>query len=404
MASASSPAHSRQELAADNKQALAEFRLEFFGGAEETAPLAEASHTQLVVAGPKPRTIPLADVIAFRRDAAAAERPLRTAELWLSNGDHLFVDILSANDAALSVRWSGFAQRQPWQIPLERVVTLLARSPPSSAARWKLLRSAALEQQRADVAWLVNGDRLAGEFVGFDGQTYQFDNDGNKLSVAREQLQALRLNPDLILANPPLVPRYVLRLSDGSRVTARRFALTPKTLSFQTAFDADAVLPASALMGVQVISDRIVPVSERTPERVDFTPYLGGAKAWVKDRNVLSGPLELRGREFGFGLGVHSRTALTYRLEPGDREFRAVVGIDDCANGSGDAVFSVLVDERRVWESPHVTGTSQPLVVPPIDLRGGKRLTLLVDFGELGDVGDYANWCDPVIVREPPAQ
>src|SRR4029078_4051281 len=99
------------------------------------------------------------------------------------------------------------------------------------------------------------------------------------------------------------------------------------------------------------------------PASVKFTPYVGGDWPWEKDRNIFQGPLQLRGREFATGLGVHSRTALSYAIEPKDREFRAVVGIDDAAEDAGHVIFTVAVDDRTVWTRPGCAATARAACV-----------------------------------------
>jgi hypothetical protein len=43
------------------------------------------------------------------------------------------------------------------------------------------------------------------------------------------------------------------------------------------------------------------------------------------------------------------------------------------------------------------------LDTPELDLRGVKRLTLAVDYADGFDVADRADWCEPILMREPPA-
>ena len=98
---------------------------------------------------------------------------------------------------------------------------------------------------------------------------------------------------------------------------------------------------------------------------------------------------------------MHSRMVVTYELRGNEREFQATVGIDDVAKGAGSVIFAVELDGRRVWTSPELTGQSPAATTEKIDLRGGKQLTLLVEFGELADVSDYADWCDAVLILDP---
>jgi hypothetical protein len=121
----------------------------------------------------------------------------------------------------------------------------------------------------------------------------------------------------------------------------------------------------------------------------------------VRNANVLHGPLSVRGTEFATGIGVHSRSSIYYALQGNERTFRAIVGIDDIAKGAGSVVFAVDLDGRNLWTSPEITGKSAPVALPDIKLQGGKLLTLTVEFGQLADVSDYADWCDAVFICDP---
>jgi hypothetical protein len=67
----------------------------------------------------------------------------------------------------------------------------------------------------------------------------------------------------------------------------------------------------------------------------------------------------------------------------------------------GSVRFVVIVDDRRAWTSDEITGQIAPIEIPPVPLRGAKSLTLFVDFGQMADVSDYANWCDATLIIDP---
>jgi len=46
-----------------------------------------------------------------------------------------------------------------------------------------------------------------------------------------------------------------------------------------------------------------------------------------------------------------------------------------------------------------VTGSSRLLPIGPIDVSGKRQLALVVEYGELADVDDWADWCDAVVIR-----
>ena len=156
--------------------------------------------------------------------------------------------------------------------------------------------------------------------------------------------------------------------------------------------------PADCL-ACHVYGTRVIPLTDREPIETTFVPYFSSQWPVMKNANVLRGPLALRGVTYSTGLGVHSRSLVTYQLDPKDREFRVVVGVDDAAGGQGSVRFGIELDGKRVWDSPELTGKSQPLPIRPISLAGAKKLTLIVDFGANADIADYADWCDAVVIR-----
>ena len=107
------------------------------------------------------------------------------------------------------------------------------------------------------------------------------------------------------------------------------------------------------------------------------------------------------GREFAKGLGMHSRAVVTYSLTKQDRFFTALVGLDDLTTGLGTAMCAVELDGRRVFVAERLSRTTAPQQLPLIDVSQAKRLTLIVDYGELGDSQDHVNWCDAVLLRAP---
>ena len=106
----------------------------------------------------------------------------------------------------------------------------------------------------------------------------------------------------------------------------------------------------------------------------------------------------MRGAEFAKGLGTHSQTSVTYSLDGAYRLFHAVIGIDDSTEGAGHAAIAVVLDGNTLYAADALQGDAPALSIPALDVSGGNRLTLIVDFGQLGDVGDRVDWCDAVLV------
>jgi hypothetical protein len=139
-------------------------------------------------------------------------------------------------------------------------------------------------------------------------------------------------------------------------------------------------------------------LSERKPVDARYVSFLGPSRPFRTDRTVDGHPFQLAGQTFDRGIGTQSRTLLAYRIEPGDRRFQALVGVDERAGPLGSVVFRVLVDGKPRYQSPPLTDRDAPKAID-LDLSGGKFLILATEFGDRGDVRDLADWIEARIIR-----
>ena len=318
----------------------------------------------------------------------------------LANGDRLLLQPVGMFADVLTATWHKIPSKELVELPLETVTAIIFDLPAAMDDRQRLFADLHTLPAGEDIVLLSNGDRVQGEFERLDGAFVQLKSAGGLLKVDRSGVRAIRINPDLTTVPRVTGRRLALALRDGSRFTVRSVALVDRDLKCVTFAKQELRIPVAECVSCRVYGARAIPLADREPAQVTFVPYLSNQWPLVKNANVLRGPLALRGVEYSTGLGVHSRSLVTYELQPTDREFRATVGIDDSANGAGSVRFAIELDGRRVWESPELTGRSQPVSVPPVKLDGAKKLTLIVDFGANADVSDYADWCDAVVVRE----
>ena len=90
----------------------------------------------------------------------------------------------------------------------------------------------------------------------------------------------------------------------------------------------------------------MVYLADRTPAKTVYSPYIGPTRAYRTDRAVDGRPFQLAGQTYDRGIGTQSRTLLAYRIEPGDRRFQALVGVDERAGPLGKRGVPRL-DRRR---------------------------------------------------------
>jgi len=145
-------------------------------------------------------------------------------------------------------------------------------------------------------------------------------------------------------------------------------------------------------------SDRVEFLSDIKPSAQRIEGVLHDPWPVRYDRNVLENPLSIGGRSFERGLGLHSRTQLSYAIGGEFERFAATVGIDDAVRPLGSVVMQVIGDGKTLFDSGALSGVDPPRDIL-VDVSGVKTLTLLVDYGEGLDASDHADWADARLLR-----
>jgi hypothetical protein len=66
----------------------------------------------------------------------------------------------------------------------------------------------------------------------------------------------------------------------------------------------------------------------------------------------------------------------------------------------GSVVFRVLVDQKQErFVSRAMTASTEPKNID-IDISGARLLILEADFGDRGDIRDFADWVEARVIRE----
>ena len=251
-----------------------------------------------------------------------------------------------------------------------------------------------------DLLLLTKGDRLTGELLEIGEGTVTLKATVGETVLERAGIRAIGFNPALTSFPRVAGPQTIVTLRDGSRVTARALRLAEnEVFEIEAAFGATLSLPVTAVSSLRFVGGQGVDLSDLDPLEYRFTPYLSRQWPLERDHNVTGGPLVLNGTEYAKGLGLHSRSEVTYDLAGRFRRFRATAGLDASAGPRGSAVFAIDVDGRRVFTSDPQASADAPLEIGPLDVAGARRLTLIVDYGPFGDVQDHANWVDAMVIK-----
>jgi hypothetical protein len=346
------------------------------------------------------------DVVALRRDDTPPPDFPGGEQLLFVNGDRVAGHAISLEGERLQARLPVLGGDRPAALPLSALSVIWLGTPDGTDDPALLRRRLATGRRARDTVLLRNGDVLEGVLSGLDEKAVQVDVDRKPVSVARAKAAAVALSTDLAT---PLRPRGVyarLVLADGSRVSLAPAACPDgAALAGTTLFDAPVRVPLTQVVSLALYQGRAVYLSDLDARRSEQTPFLDLAWPPVNDGSADRRDLRLGGGTYDKGLGMHGAARVTYDLGGRYRRFEALVGLDDQAGDDqagrqGSARVRVLVDGKE-----HPTGRDRDLTVRDgpvpvrVDVAGARELTLVVDFGDRGDVQDRVDWADARLVK-----
>lgn len=240
-------------------------------------------------------------------------------------------------------------------------------------------------------------DRVEGDVEGIANGKININLAGKSVPLDLSRVQALALAPRP-RGDAPGGLQLGVDLGGGERITGKWVALTPDILTVKPEWGENLDIPVASISRLEVKNGKLVYLSALKPTEVKYTPYLETSLPYKVDRAVSGRPLRLSGKVFNRGLGVHSKTELTYTLDGSYQSFASMVGVDDAVVGGGSVVFRVFGDDKPLFESPIIRG-GDPAVQVKLNLRGVLQLRLEVDYADDGDAGDHADWADARLLR-----
>jgi hypothetical protein len=238
--------------------------------------------------------------------------------------------------------------------------------------------------------------RVPGAFRSLDAETLSLVWEDQEKTVPRSAVYGVVLSG----GNAPGDGRSArILLTDGSRIEGEIRGMDKDHLLLRLPIGAEIVAWGAGVVRIDVLSDRLVFLSDREPEKVEEVPYFNTVWPYRKDRSLDGNPIRLGGKTYEKGLGVHSRCLLTYDLRGEFETFSAVIGIDDETRELGHVVFRVHADGETLFDSGDFAGSDEPRRIT-LDVRDRAKLVLEVDFGKDLDIGDHADWADAHLVRK----
>jgi hypothetical protein len=306
------------------------------------------------------------------------------------------------SDEAVVALWKAYPDLPPVQIPAAAVAGILVSLPENAVETTRAFSQVFGRREKSDSVLLINGDRLAGELKSFDQSALKLSQGGKVVEIELPRVRGIAFSSELSSLPAARGPRIAVTLTDGSQLTGWNASCEGGgPLRFSSVLASSLELPLSAIATIRFLDGRATYLSDLEPTDSRLAPFFGAASQVPPgvDHNAAGGPLIVRGRHYGKGLGTRSGSRVAYQLGAQFRSFQSTASIDDLAERRGSVRFAVELDGVRAWTSALVTGSSRPVAVGPIDVMGKRQLVLIVEYGELADVDDWADWCDAIVIR-----
>jgi hypothetical protein len=320
-----------------------------------------------------------------------------TQAVLLGEGDRLMqASIGEATDTNIEVRSELLGKVE---VPLDGILGLVLTTTGQSGGLESIVDRILLEPRTTEVVWLGNGDRVEGSFLRMDERNIKLQVDQKTLDVDRSGAVAMGFDPKLLNYPRPKAAFLEATLADGTRLGLASARLIEGNIEATTRFGRAVRFPIAEVTRLHARSSSVIYLSERKlADEPRYQSYIGPTRPFRVDRAVDGQPIRLGGETYDRGIGTQSRTLLAYRIEPGDRRFQALIGVDERAGPLGSVVFRVFVDRQERFKSTPLTERDPPQPLD-IDLAGGKILILATEFGDRGNVRDLADWAEARIIR-----
>lgn len=391
-------------IAATTAPATAEILIFRVSGEPVVASTIRMNGAELTVekAGEAARALPLDSILGIDYTSRDPRTKILGARVLLAGGDVVTGRIESGDEfdlrilTATGVLEIAVDDIREVRFPALEQVRRAARAIRPSDESDKLLRS--------------NGkglDVVEGTLISFTPDKVIFAGPVGNYPFDHAEVASVLLIDDGGMAAPETPGSYVqVHLVDGSRYTGALAAMTTDKLSVETSKLGRLEIPAGLVTSVGFYRESFVYLSDLEPVEVQQTPFFGDDASFLfryqRDTTVTGAPLLIDGLRYQKGLGVHSRSRLTYALDGGYKTFHATVGVSDevkALPAAGRVAFRVLLDGKVAYESAVLEAGKGSLALPAIELGSARTLSLEVDFGGDSDAGDRAIWANPVLTR-----
>ncbi|MHC5539695.1 NPCBM/NEW2 domain-containing protein [Singulisphaera rosea] len=355
----------------------------------------EGDVTLVPADGPE-KSVAFGKLIKLTREGMPPPFPSGGSLVLFPGGDRLQRTVIgAASETTLNIHPYALGNLA---VPLESLLGLVLTPPDETEALENLVSRIRGEPRTSEVLWLANGDRVTGGLLGLDDKKVKFQSGNGPIALDRPGVLGLGFDPTLVVYPEAPGATFELTMADGSRLSVSNAKIEQGQVVATTRFNVAIRVALSDLVRAHTRSSTVAYLSDRDASATQYVGYVGPTRPYRRDLSVDGHPLRLGGQTYDRGLGTQSRTLLAYRLAPGDLRFQATVGLDESAGPLGSVVFRVLLDGREKFATPPMAVNDVPKSID-VDVKGGKVLILVTEFGDRGEVRDFADWIEARLIR-----
>jgi hypothetical protein len=249
-----------------------------------------------------------------------------------------------------------------------------------------------------------NVDFLSGVVGDLNAETIEFQFSGETIPVKRAKVDGFIL----FQKEADKLPAAAGTVDDarGWHLQARSIALVDDKLEVTLLSGAVIQEPWELVRRLDYSSGKLTYLSDLEPQSVQWTPFIkfGTAVEGLshyyglrRDEGREHQPLRIAGKTFTKGVSIYSRTLATYRLPAGMKKFQAVAGIDDAVREGGVVRLEISADGKSLFNQT-INGSNSPVALD-LDISGARKLSILVDYGDDFDAGDYLDLGDARMLK-----
>ncbi len=254
-------------------------------------------------------------------------------------------------------------------------------------------------RQHPDAPFILlrNGDAVAARVEKVGPKELTVNTEFGRTQIDRSALAAIVLSAE----PPPIDARqgqvYLVELTDGQRVYCDELLAASERVIILRRGDARCRVDQRAIRRI-VWPGATIACASAMELGGNGVGYFGRSVIPCRDRNARGGPLRLGHRWFTRGIGTRSRSRVTFKLDARWTYLQGWVGLDPWLGRTGHCTAAVMADDEQVFRAK-LRGADEGVRLA-IPLGRAKQIELRTDFGPRGDLGDYVNWCDLLLIGQ----